>query len=136
MDMLRRNLELYLSEYEHVTLLGDFKGETKEPCMQSILKLYALRNLILEPTCFKNPKKPSSIDLILTNSSSSFQNFCTIVTSLSSEAVVWRCSVKKVFLKVSQNSQENETLSQLFSCEFCEIFRHTFFIEHPRWLLL
>ena len=136
MDMLRRNLDLYLSEYEHVTLLGDFKGETKEPCMQSILKLYALRNLILEPTCFKNPKKPSSIDLILTNSSSSFQNFCAIVTSLSSEAVVWRCSVKKVFLKVSQNSQENETLSQLFSCEFCEIFRHTFFIEHPRWLLL
>ena len=23
------------------------------------------------------------------------------------EAVVWRCSVKKVFLKISQNSQEN-----------------------------
>ena len=107
MDMLRRNLDLYLSEYEHITLLGDFKGETKEPCMQSILKLYALRNLILEPTCFKNPKKPSSIDLILTNSSSSFRNFCAIETSLSSEAVVWRCSVKKVFLKVSQNSQEN-----------------------------
>ena len=60
------------------------------------------------------------------------------------EAVTPRCSVKKVFLKISQNSQENtcvsvpfslklqaeacnfikkETLAQVFSCEFCEIFK-------------
>ena len=59
------------------------------------------------------------------------------------EAVTSRCSVKKVFLKISQNSQENtcvnvpfslkleaqacnfikkETLAQVFSYEFCEIF--------------
>ena len=24
----------------------------------------------------------------------------------------------------------------MFSCEFCEIFKNTFFIEHFRWLLL
>ena len=45
-----------------------------------------------------------------------------------------RCSVKKLFLKVSQNSQENfikkETLAQMFSCEFCETFENTFFTEH------
>ena len=45
-----------------------------------------------------------------------------------SEAVAQRCSVKRVFLKISQNSQENtcarvslfkkETLAQVFSCEF------------------
>ena len=60
------------------------------------------------------------------------------------EAVTPRCSVKKVFLKISQNSQENtcvsvpfslklqaeacnfikkETLAQVFSCEFCEILK-------------
>ena len=65
------------------------------------------------------------------------------------EAVVQRWSVKKVFLKISQNSQENartrvyfyiklqalalqlykkrETLARVFSCEFCEIFKSTFF---------
>ena len=55
------------------------------------------------------------------------------------EAVVRRCSVKKVFLKISQNSQENtcarvsfliikkETLEQVFSCEFYEIFKNTYF---------
>ena len=63
------------------------------------------------------------------------------------EAVVQRCSVKKVLLKISQNSQENtcarasfliklqtetcnfiiiETLPQVFSCEFYEISKKTF----------
>ena len=58
-----------------------------------------------------------------------------------------------MFLNISQNSQENtsvrvsftgqacnfikkETPTQMFSCEFCEIFKNTFFIEHLRWLLL
>ena len=47
------------------------------------------------------------------------------------------CSVKKVFLKISQNSQENTCarvsflrpatlLTQVFSCEFCEISKNTF----------
>ena len=63
-----------------------------------------------------------------------------------------RCTVKKVLLKISQNSQENtcarvsfliklqaeacnfikkETLAQVFSCEFCEIFKNTFFRRTP-----
>ena len=67
------------------------------------------------------------------------------------EAVVGRCFVKKVFLKNSKNSQENtsarvsfliklqaetcnsfkkETLAQVFSCEFCQIFKKGFFTEH------
>ena len=44
------------------------------------------------------------------------------------EAVVQRCSVKKVLKK--------ETLAQVFSCEFCEISKNNFFIEHLWWLLL
>ena len=71
---------------------------------------------------------------------------------LTIEAVVRRCSVKKVFLEISQNSQENtcarvslliklqasrnfikqETLPQVFSCEFCETSKNTFFTEHFR----
>ena len=61
------------------------------------------------------------------------------------------CSVKKAFLETLQNSQKNscarvsilikkdfgkkQTLAQVFSCEFCEIFKNTFsyrtlFTEH------
>ena len=50
------------------------------------------------------------------------------------------CPVKKVFLKISQNSQENtqacnfikkETEAQVFSCEFSKIFNNTFFHRTP-----
>ena len=67
------------------------------------------------------------------------------------EAVVRRCSVKKLFLEISQNSQEStlardtflmklqkacnfinkESLAQVFSCEFCEISKNTFFYRTP-----
>ena len=70
---------------------------------------------------------------------------------VASEAVAQRCSVKKAFLKISQNSKKNtcarvsflmkfltevcnfikkETLAQVFSCEFFEISKNTFFTEH------
>ena len=59
-----------------------------------------------------------------------------------SEAVARRCSVKKVFLKISQNLQENtfarvsflikiQALVQVISCEFCEISKNTFFYRTP-----
>ena len=72
------------------------------------------------------------------------------------KAVVRRHSVKKVFLELSQNSQENicvrvsfliklqtlaynftkkETLAQVFSFEFRKISKNTFFTGHLRWLL-
>ena len=60
-------------------------------------------------------------------------------------AVVRRCSVKKVFLVISQNSQKNtcarvsfliKTLAQVSSYEFCEISNSTFLIKHLWWLLL
>ena len=36
----------------------------------------------------------------------------------------------------ADNFIKKETLAQVFSCEFCKIFKNTFFIEHLRWLLL
>ena len=33
-------------------------------------------------------------------------------------------------------SSRPETLAQVFSCEFCEISKNTFFTEHLQWLLL
>ena len=63
-----------------------------------------------------------------------------------SEAIVQRCSVKRVFLEISQNSQENtcvrvsfliklqakkETLAHMFSREFREISKNTFHHRAP-----
>ena len=40
------------------------------------------------------------------------------------KAAVPRCSVKKIFLEISQNSQEN-------TCEFCKISKNTFYTRAP-----
>ena len=71
---------------------------------------------------------------------------------LCTEAVTWRCSVENLSLKILQNSQENtcarisfliswwpeagsfikkESLAQVFSYEFCEMFKKTFFYRTP-----
>ena len=44
---------------------------------------YDLKSLIKESTCYKNPNKPSCIDLVLTNKPRSFQHSCVIETGLS-----------------------------------------------------
>ena len=36
----------------------------------------------------------------------------------------------------ARGKKEKKTLAQVFSCEFCEIFKNTFFTEHLRRLLL
>ena len=48
------------------------------------------------------------------------------------EAVLQRCSVKKVFYRSeSCNFIKNETMAQVFSCEFCEISKNTSFYRTP-----
>ena len=75
-----------------------------------------------------------------------------IIMKWNTEAVAQKCSVKKVFLKIWQNSQENtcagvyfsitlqasglqlylkETLAKVFSIEFCEIFKNIYFYRTP-----
>ena len=78
-------------------------------------------------------------------------------TYAKAEAATGGILQKKLFLKISQNSQKNtcsrvsfliklkalacyflkkDTLTLVFSCEFYEIFKNTFFTEHLQWLLL
>ena len=51
--------------------------------MKSFCESYNLTNLIKQATYFKNPEKPSCIDLILTNRPKSFRRTCVIQTGLS-----------------------------------------------------
>ena len=68
--------------------------------MQSFLELYVLRNLILDPILYKNPKKPSTIDLILINSSTSFQNSSAVEAVLSDFHKMTIMVVKATFQKL------------------------------------
>ena len=51
--------------------------------MREFNDAYNLKNLITNPICFKNPSKPSLIDLILTDRHRNFLNSKVIETGLS-----------------------------------------------------
>ena len=75
-------LDYYMSKYDHFILLGDYNSEVGEEDMNEFCDVYILKNLIKEPTCYKNLQNPSSIDVILTNKYRNFQNSQTIETGL------------------------------------------------------
>ena len=71
------------SRYGNFLLIGDFNAEVSDVSMKEFCDIYSFKNLIKEPTCFKNPANPKCIDLMLTNRHRSFQNSCVIETGLS-----------------------------------------------------
>ena len=72
-----------LSKKYDLFFLGDFNIEPEETNMSNFLNIWHLKNIIKLKTSFKNPGRPTCIDLILTNSSRSFQDACNVETGLS-----------------------------------------------------
>ena len=80
---LSKNNDLYLTKYDQLLVLGDFNAGVEDSPVKIFCSSYNLTSMIKRPTCYKNPEKPSCIDLILTNCPRSFQNSCIIETGLS-----------------------------------------------------
>ena len=78
---------------------GDFNVRDNEHHMKSFCENCGLKNLIRQPTYYKNPSNPVCIDLILINVPRSFQNTCVVETGLSDfhsmTLIVMRKSFKK-----------------------------------------
>ena len=68
--------------------------------MKTLTQIYKLRNLIKEPTCFKNPENPACIDSILTNKPLSFKNTYVIETGLFEFHKTIVAAMKMHFLKM------------------------------------
>ena len=75
MTALKNSLDLHSSKYEKILILGDFNVEIEE----ANVKLFC-ENFYL--TCYKNPNKPTCIDLILTKVPLMFQSTCVLETGL------------------------------------------------------
>ena len=60
---------------------------------------------------------------------------CYYYLMYASEAVVRRCSVKKLFLKISKSSQEN-AWHRCFPVNFAKFLGTFFLTQHIRWLFL
>ena len=54
-----------------------------EPSIDEFCQTYNLESIVNKPTCFKNPKNPSCIDLMLTNKQERFLKAKTVETGLS-----------------------------------------------------
>ena len=94
-------LDYYMPKFDNFLLLGDFNSQYNETDMAEFCAIYNLKNLIMGPTCFKNPLNPSSIDLILTNRNLSFQHSQTIETGLSDYHSMVVTVLKSFFQKQS-----------------------------------
>ena len=93
-----KKLGNYSSKYDHLILLGDLNSEPTESAVRDFCEIYSCKNLIKHNTYFKNPSKPSCIDLIITNRPKSFQNSVTVETRLS-DFHKMTLTVIKVFYK-------------------------------------
>ena len=60
--------------------MGYFNVEANGSAISVFSDTYNLKSLTKEPACYKNPNKPSCIDLILTNKPRSFQHSRLIET--------------------------------------------------------
>ena len=71
-------LDLRSLKYENILILGGFNVEIEEVDMKSFCENYNL--LIKQPTCYKNPNKPTCSALVLMNVPYMFQSTCVIGT--------------------------------------------------------
>ena len=79
--------------------MGDFNVIDDGHYMKSFCKNYGLKNLIRQPTCYKNPSNPVCIDLIFTNVPRSFQSTCVVETGLSDFHLMTLTVMRKSFKK-------------------------------------
>ena len=99
--------------------------------MQSFCDNYSLKSLIRQPTCYKIFKKPTCIDLILTNMSRSFQGTCVIETGLFDfhlmTLTVMRKKIKKIKPRIINDRSHNNFSNEYYrKCLFNELKRETF----------
>ena len=87
-------------------------------------KIYKLRNLIKEPTCFKNPENPTCIGFILTNKPLSSKNTYVIETGLSDFHKMTVAVMKVHFPKMKRQDVSYRKYKDFHNATFLDSLRH------------
>ena len=74
---LSKSIDLSSTSYENFLLMRDFNADLDNAVLKDFCNL---TNLVNKATCYENLKKPSCIDLLLTNFPKYFQNSSVIET--------------------------------------------------------
>ena len=80
---VKKGLDMCSKFYERYMLIGDFNAEESQSCLSQFLFEMNAKNIVKKPIYYRSLSNPSYIDLVITNSSSSFQNTKAISTLLS-----------------------------------------------------
>ena len=64
-------------------IIGDLNSEMSEPSIKEFCQTCNLESIVNKPTCFRNPKNSSCIDLVLTNKQERFLKAKTVEAGLS-----------------------------------------------------
>ena len=141
LEHLSKALDSYVSLYDNIIILGDFNCEVSENPMKIFCDRYTLKNLIKEPTCFKNIENPSSIDVILTNKHKSFIHSKVLETGLSDHHKLTVTVLKTKFIKLNPKTVNYRCYNNFNEIKFeeelkeilsktkdlnCEIFENIF----------
>ena len=95
-----RIIDEYSKIYQNFLFWGDFNTSLSEKCLAEFCNLNGLTSLIKKPTYFKNPDKPTCINLILTNQPSCFQHSKVFETGLSDFHLLTFTEFKMSFQKL------------------------------------
>ena len=87
-------------------------------------EIYKLRNFIKQLTCFKNPKNPICIDLILTNNPLSFKTTYVIETELSDFHKMTIAVMKIHFPKMKPQVVSYRKYKDFYNETFLDSLRH------------
>ena len=79
---VKNGLDIYRKFYDKYMIVGHSNAEESKPCLLQLLFELNAKNIVKEPTCFQGLSNPSCNDLVITNSSSNFQNSKAILTGL------------------------------------------------------
>ena len=92
--------------------------------MKTFGKIYRLRYLIKEPTCFQNPDNPTCTDLILTDKPLSFRSTYVIETELSDFHKMIVAVMKIHFPKMKLQVVSYRKYNEFYNGTFSDSIRH------------
>ena len=126
-------MDEYSKLYQSFLFLEDFNASVSEKCLEEFCNSNGLNSLIKKPTCFKNPVKPTCIDLILTNQPSCFQHNKVFETGLSDFHLLTVTEFKMSFQKLPQkiiNYRDYKNFNnEKFQSDICKMNLNTTNLE-------
>ena len=133
LECLNRIIDEYSKLYQNFLFLGDFNASVSEKCLEEFCNLNGLTSLIIKPTCFKNPDKPTCIDLILTNQLSCFQHNKVFETGLSDFHLLtvteFKMSFQKLQPKIINYRDYKNFDNEKFRSDICKMNLNTTDLE-------